>query len=156
MAMAADCPRVLLVCSPGGHLQQMLALAPAWRELEHQWVTLRAPDTEHELADEHVTWAHGPTNRSLSKLAQNAVLARRVLRDFQPDVVLSTGAALAVPFLLGARTARKRAVYVESFTRVHDMSLSGRIVYPFVNDVFVQWPQIAERRPRAHHVGSVL
>jgi beta-1,4-N-acetylglucosaminyltransferase len=149
-------PRVLLVCSPGGHLQQMLTLAPAWRELEHHWVTLRAPDTEHELADEPVTYGHGPTNRSLTKLVRNVVVARRVLREFDPDVVLSTGAALAVPFLLGARLQGRRTVYVESFTRVHDLSLSGRIVYPFVTTAFVQWPELARRRPRARYVGNVL
>ena len=73
----SDEPKVLLVCSPGGHLQQMLTLAPAWRDLEHHWVTLRAPDTEYELAAEPVTFGYGPTNRSLTKLAQNVVLARR-------------------------------------------------------------------------------
>lgn len=148
--------RVLLVCSPGGHLQQMLALAPAWQDLERHWVTLRAPDTEHELAGEAVTWAHGPTNRSLAKLARNALLAREVLRTVDPDVVLSTGAALAVPFLLGARATGRRAVYVESFTRVEELSLSGRLVYPFVDELFVQWPQLAARRRRARYAGSVL
>jgi UDP-N-acetylglucosamine:LPS N-acetylglucosamine transferase len=148
--------RVLLVCSPGGHLQQLLALAPAWRELDHRWVTLRAPDTEQELAGEQVTWAHGPTNRSLGKLARNALLAREVLRDFDPHVVLSTGAALAVPFLIGARLSGRRAVYVESFTRVTQLSLSGRIVAPFANELFVQWPQLAQQRRGARYEGSVL
>lgn len=148
--------RVLLVCSPGGHLQQMLALAPAWQDLEHHWVTLRAPDTEHELRGERVTWAHGPTNRSLSKLARNAAVARSVLSEVRPDVVLSTGAALAVPFLLGARLTRRRTVYVESFTRVQQLSLSGRIVYPFADEVFVQWPQLAQRRRKARFEGQVL
>jgi beta-1,4-N-acetylglucosaminyltransferase len=149
-------PRVLLVCSPGGHLQQMLALAPAWSELDHAWVTLRAPDTEQELVGEPTTWAWGPTNRSLVKLARNFWLAWRVLGEFQPDVVLSTGAALAVPFLLLARARRIRAVYVESFTRVQDLSLSGKMVYLFVDEMFVQWPTLAQRRRRARYAGSVL
>jgi beta-1,4-N-acetylglucosaminyltransferase len=151
-----DGPRVLLVCSPGGHLQQMLTFAPEWRGLEHEWVTLRAPDTEHELTEESVSYAYGPTNRSLTKLARNVILALRVLRRFDPDVVLSTGAALAVPFLLIARLQGRRTVYVESFTRVDQMSLSGRLVYPFVSTVFVQWPQLARSRRRARYVGSVL
>lgn len=149
-------PRVLLVCSPGGHLQQMLVLAPAWRDRDHAWVTLCAPDTEQELIDEAVTYAWGPTNRSLTKLARNLLLAWRVMREFDPDVVLSTGAALAVPFLILARVRRIRTVYVESFTRVHDLSLSGKLVYPFADEVFVQWPSLAQRRPRARHAGSVL
>lgn len=148
--------RVLLVCSPGGHLQQLLTLAPAWEGLEREWVTLRAPDTEHELAGERVTFAHGPTNRDVGKLLRNAALARSVLRRFDPHVVLSTGAALAVPFLLGARLGGRRAIYVESFTRVHELSLSGRIVYPFADAVFAQWPTLAQRRPRARYEGNVL
>jgi len=148
--------RVLLVCSPGGHLQQMLALRAAWEGFDRHWVTLRAPDTEFELANESVTWAHGPTNRSVSKLSRNLLVARTVLREVNPDAVLSTGAALAVPFLLLGRAQRRRVVYVESFTRVHEISLSGRIVYPFVNEFFVQWPQVAARRRRARYFGSVL
>lgn len=148
--------RVLLVCSPGGHLQQMLQLAPAWRDLERRWVTLRAPDTEHELANEQVTWAYGPTNRSLGRLARNARLAQTVLRQFDPHAVLSTGAALAVPFLIAARLSGRRAVYCESFTRVHELSLSGRIVAPFVDELFVQWPELAAHRAKARYSGSVL
>ena len=43
---------LLLVCSPGGHLQQMLALEPAWRGIERSWVTLPGPDVGYLLADE--------------------------------------------------------------------------------------------------------
>lgn len=148
--------RVLLVCSPGGHLQQMLSLEPAWKERPRTWVTLRAPDTEHLLAGEDVVWAHGPTNRSLGMLARNLGLAARVVRDTEPHAVLSTGAALAVPFLLAARLAGRRAVYVESFTRTRSLSLSGRLVYPLAHEFFVQWPEAAAGRRRARYEGSLL
>lgn len=148
-------PRVVLACSPGGHLQQMLALEPAWGDCDVHWITLRAPDTEHLLAGRQVTWAHGPTNRSASKLVRNLLLVWRVLREVDPDAVLSTGAALAVPVLGLARLTGRRAVYVESFTRSRGPSLSGRLVYPFANEFFVQWPEAATK-PRARYVGSVL
>jgi beta-1,4-N-acetylglucosaminyltransferase len=48
-----------------------------------------------------------------------------------------------------------RLVFVESLTRVHGLSLSGRLVYPLADAVFVQWPQAARRR-RARFVGSLL
>ena len=41
---ASRSPRVLLVCSSGGHLLQMIALRSAWDDCERTWVTLRAPD----------------------------------------------------------------------------------------------------------------
>jgi beta-1,4-N-acetylglucosaminyltransferase len=147
---------VLLVCSSGGHLQQMLALQPAWGGFQHTWVSLWAPDAEHLLANEAVIWGSGPTNRSISKFLRNLSLAWRTVRRVDPDVVLSTGAALAVPFLLVARLQRRRAVYVESFTRTDRLSLSGRLVYPLVHRFFVQWPHTAQDRRKALYEGSVL
>jgi beta-1,4-N-acetylglucosaminyltransferase len=147
--------RVLIVCSPGGHLQQMLALDHAWSDLERTWVTLPAPDVEHLLAREDVITAYGPTNRNIINLLRNLPLAWRVVRQKRPDVILSTGAALAVPFFVVGRLLRRRLVYVESLTRIESVSLSGRLVYPLADEFFVQWPQ-AVRRSRMRYEGSVL
>jgi UDP-N-acetylglucosamine:LPS N-acetylglucosamine transferase len=148
--------RVLLVCSPGGHLQQMLALKPAWGEFERSWVTLRKADSESLLADERVTFGHSPTNRNLKNLARNALLAWRLLRREQPEAILSTGAGLSVPFFLAGRALGIRTVYVESVTRTESLSLSGRIVYPIASSFFVQWPAVAARYRKARFEGAVL
>jgi beta-1,4-N-acetylglucosaminyltransferase len=148
--------RVLLVCSPGGHLQQMLALKPAWEDAERSWVTLEGPDVGYLLADEEVTIAHGPTNRSIVKLVRNLALSWRVLRRRRPDAIISTGAALAVPFFVFGRLLGVRCVYVESVTRTEALSLSGRLVYPLATRFFVQWPAAAEGRAKAEFAGSVL
>jgi UDP-N-acetylglucosamine:LPS N-acetylglucosamine transferase len=148
--------RVLLVCSPGGHLQQMLALEPAWRGSERAWVTLPGADVSSLLSDEDVTLGHSPTNRSLKNLVRNAVLAWRLLRHRRPDAILSTGAGLAVPFFLAGKLLGVRLVYVESVTRTESLSLSGRIVYPLADRFFVQWPRVAERFRRAEYAGAVL
>ena len=148
--------RVLLVCSPGGHLQQMLALKPAWEDAERAWVTLEGPDVGYLLADEEVTIAHGPTNRSVVNLVRNLVLSWRVMRRRRPDAIISTGAALAVPFFVFGRLLGVRCVYVESVTRTESLSLSGRLVYPLASRFFVQWPAAAEGRAKAEFAGSVL
>jgi UDP-N-acetylglucosamine:LPS N-acetylglucosamine transferase len=148
--------RVLLVCSPGGHLQQMLALEPAWRGTDRAWVTLPGADVGYLLADEDVTLGHSPTNRSLKNLIRNTRLAWRVLRSRRPEAILSTGAGLAVPFFLVGKLLGIRLVYVESVTRTESVSLSGRLVYPLADRFFVQWPQPAERLRRAEYAGGVL
>lgn len=147
--------KVLLACSPGGHLQQMLALRPAWGDLERTWLTLEGPDVDYLLAGERVVRAHGPTNRSLVKAIRNFFVAWRAMRDSDADVVLSTGAGIAVPCFVVARLRGKRAVYVESLTRTDSLSLSGRLVYPLAHEFFVQWPG-ASRRSRARYVGNIL
>ena len=147
--------RVLLVCSPGGHLVQMLSLEPAWRGLEAKWVTLPSADVDYLLADQDVVLGWGPTNRSIKNLLRNFRIAWRTVRDFRPDVVLSTGAALAVPFFIVGRLHGRRCVYVESYTRVYSLSWSGRLVYPLADTFFVQWPELTKRFRKAVHMGSV-
>lgn len=148
--------RALLVCSPGGHLLEMLSLEPSWRELEITWVTLPGADVEHLLADRDVVLGHGPTNRSARNLLRNLRLAWRVAREHRPDVILSTGAGLAIPFFVVGRLRRTRLVYVESLTRTRELSLTGRVVYPLASSFFVQWPQLAARRRRALYAGDLL
>ena len=144
----------LLVASPGGHLLQMLALEPAWSDLERRWVTLRSTDVEYLLADEDVVYGHGPTPRSIPNFLRNLRLAWRVLLEHDPDVVVSTGAGLALPFFVLGRLQRRRLVYVESITRVEKLALTGRLVYPLTDAFFVQWPSLSGLR-RARFHGSI-
>jgi beta-1,4-N-acetylglucosaminyltransferase len=152
---AAGAPRrAMLVCSPGGHLQQMLALEPAWKGFDVVWATLPGSDVEYLLDGRQVCLGHGPTNRSFRKLLRNLGFAWRTVRASRPDVILSTGAGLALPMFLVGRLHGARLVYVESLTRTRGLSLTGRLVQPLAHEFFVQWP--AARSGKARYVGSVL
>jgi UDP-N-acetylglucosamine:LPS N-acetylglucosamine transferase len=155
MASADQRRRVLLVCSPGGHLLQMFRLQPAWQDAERSWVTLDSTDVRYLLRDERVHFAHGPTNRSVNALLANFRLAWSLVRRERPEAILSTGAALAVPFFLAGKLFGARLIYVESLTRIEGLSLSGRIVYPLADAFFVQWPTTTRRR-RARFEGNLL
>jgi UDP-N-acetylglucosamine:LPS N-acetylglucosamine transferase len=146
----------MLVCSPGGHLLQLLSLSAAYRDLGQTWVTLPGADVEHLLAGRDVLIAHGPTNRSLVNFLRNIPLAWRAVRERDPDVIVSTGAGLAVPFFLVGRLLGRRLAYVESLTRTESLSLSGALVYPLADEFFVQWPGPARRHRKARYDGSVL
>lgn len=153
--MSKKTQRVLLVASPGGHLLQMLALKPAWEDLQQCWVTLEAADTKYLLRDADVVFAHGPAARNIPNFLRNLRLAWTTVRHYKPDVILSTGAAVAPPFFIVGRLLGIRLVYVESFTRVQRPAMTGRIVYPLATRFFVQWPRSSSAR-RAIYAGSVV
>lgn len=153
--MPAERRRALLVCSPGGHLLQLLTLQPAWEDTDRTWITLSAPDSDYLLRDERTVPARGPTNRSLTALLANLWLAWRTVRRERPDVILSTGAALAVPFFLVGKLFGVRLVYVESMTRTTSLSLTGRLVRPLADAFFVQWPELATAKG-ARFAGRLL
>jgi beta-1,4-N-acetylglucosaminyltransferase len=156
MAGAHDRVDVLLVCSSGGHLQQMLALKPAWEPYSHVWVTFDKSDARSLLRAERVVYAHSPTNRSLKNLVRNLVLAWRTLRRLRPRVLLTTGAGVAVPFAWLGRVTGVQIVYVESFTRIEGPSLTGRLVSPIANRTYVQWPEMVGRIAKARYAGNVF
>jgi len=147
---------LLLVCSSGGHLQQLLALRDAWGAYPHVWVTFDKSDARSLLDGERVVYAHWPTNRSLRNLVRNLFVARRTLRDVRPRVVLTTGAGVAVPFAWLARLRGTRVVYVESFTRIERPSLTCRLVAPVADRIYAQWPELVEAVPKARYAGNVF
>jgi len=136
-------PRVALVCSSGGHLFEMLCLRGFWSHCDALWVTFDTPDAASLLEGERVEHAVHPTNRNLVNMVRNAGRALRILRRERPDAVVSTGAGVAVPFLFVAKLLGIRTIYVESITRIGELSLSGRLVRPFCDEFLVQWPELA-------------
>ncbi len=154
--MSGERADVLLVCSPGGHLLQMMALRPAWDGFSRVWVTGGTPDAHSLLEKERVVTAHGPAHRSPTKLVLNLLLAWRVLGRVQPRVVLSTGAAIAVPFVWTARLRGIDVVHIESFTRVYRPSLSGRLIAPAACHLYVQWPELRDSMRGSRYVGAVM
>ncbi len=147
---------VLLVCSSGGHLAQLTALEPWSRNHRRHWVCFDTPDAVSILRDEDVTWAYHPTTRSVPNLARNVGLAWRVLRRRRPDVVISTGAGVAVPFFVVAKLLRVPTVYLEVYDRMDSPTLTGRLCRPFTDAMLVQWDEQRNLYRGAAVVGCVL
>jgi beta-1,4-N-acetylglucosaminyltransferase len=150
---AVDC---LLVASSGGHLLQLVQLRDEWERDGRHWVTFDKPDARSLLDGEEVTWAYSPTNRSLRNLVRNAFLAVRLLRRLRPAAIVTTGAGVAVPFCWLGRLFGARVVYIESFSRLFEPSLTGRLVHPVAHDFFVQWPQMRQHFRKARYEGQIF
>lgn len=147
---------MLLVCSCGGHLLQLVALRESWQEFSCAWVTFDKSDARSLLAQERVFFAHGPTNRSIKNLFRNLVVAWRVVQDVRPRVVITTGAGIAVPFAWVARLRGAKVVYVESLARIEGPSLSYKLIAPVAERCYVQWPELAQRLRRSRYAGNVF
>jgi beta-1,4-N-acetylglucosaminyltransferase len=147
---------LMLVCSSGGHLLQMLELRDAWGEGERVWITFDKADARSLLREERVHYAFGPTNRNIPNLLRNVRLAARLVRAERPRALLTTGAGVAVPFAWIAKLLRIPVIYIESFTRIEGMSLSGRMIKPIAARTYVQWPELAETSPSLHFAGNVF
>jgi beta-1,4-N-acetylglucosaminyltransferase len=147
---------VLLVCSSGGHLLQLVSLADAWDGYSRFWVSNDQSDARSLLRDEQALFLPGPASRSLRALARNLWEAVRLIPRIRPSVVITTGADIAVPFAWVGRLFGARVVYVESLTRIEELSLTGRLIAPVADALYVQWPELAAARRGARYAGSVI
>lgn len=146
----------LLVGSSGGHLAQLFALRPWWAGQDRTWVTFRTPDAESLLEGERTVWAYHPTTRNVPNLIRNTLLAVRLLRRSRPDVVISTGAAVAFPFFVLARLMRIPTVYIEVYDRIDTPTLTARLCRPFSTLFLVQWEEQRRFARDAVVVGHLL
>lgn len=149
--------RVLFVCSSGGHLAQLYRLERWWRHHERAWVTFDKTDARSLLEGERTWWAHHPTTRNVVNLARNFVLALRVMGDYQPEVVVSNGAGVALPFFLVARFRRRtRTVYLEVYDRIDSPTLTGLLCKPLTDIFCVQWVEQRRFYRRSVVIGPTL
>jgi UDP-N-acetylglucosamine transferase subunit ALG13 len=145
----------LLVASIGGHLTQLHQLRPRLPVDEVMWVTNDSPHSRSLLAGEDVEFVRYVAPRDARTAVSLLPSAWRACGRTGIDIVISTGSAIAVPYLVAAASRRRRAVYIESATRADGPSLAGKLLarVPTVG-LFTQSPTWADRRWR--YVGSVL
>jgi len=137
-------------------LAQLLALAPLWSRDQRHWVTFDTADAVSQLVAEDVTWAHHPTTRNVPNLMRNTALAKRVIAEQRPDVIVSTGAAVAYPFFLLGRARGISTVYVEVYDRIDSRTVTGRLCRPLSTLFCVQWEEQQRLYPGSLLVGPLL
>lgn len=144
---------VLFVCSSGGHLDQLMHLLPPPQGYTVSIATFDKPDSRAKISDYEMHPLVWPTNRSVTALLRNGIIALRVLRRTRPEVVVSSGAAAAVPFFYLAKIfCRSKTVFIECIDRPNLPTLTARMVKP-ATDVYVcQWDEQLQNFPRSRKV----
>lgn len=148
--------KLLLVCTPGGHFSTMMGLKNFWSAYPREWVTYSRVDTEQLRDKEVVYWVEKQEARELWRAGINFFKALFILHQSRPELVISTGASLAVPFLLASKLFGIKTVFIESISRANDLSLSGKLVYNLVDEFYVQWAECIKNYPKAQYRGVVL
>ena len=95
--------------------------------------------------------------KSLRAFVGTFAATMRALRHKSIRSVIVVGASYALPMLMAARLKRRRAIYIETITRVDQLSMTGRLVYHcgLASTYIVQWPHLQRSYPRST-LGTVL
>jgi beta-1,4-N-acetylglucosaminyltransferase len=133
--------KICLACSHGGHLTETLQILDAFAGHDIFFATYHSA---REAEVQAIAPAYFTDNIGMSvwRMLRAFGWAWSILRRERPEVVISLGAEIAVPFLYLGRLLGCKTIFIESWCRVHNLSLAGKLVYPVVNAFWVQWPQL--------------
>jgi UDP-N-acetylglucosamine transferase subunit ALG13 len=140
---------VLYVASSGGHLDELVRLAdrfaPGGQAAE--WVTFSSEQADELLAGRTTHLVPPIEPKDLRGALAAVPAAYKLLRRGGYTRVVSSGAAVAVPFALAARIQRIRFHYVESAARSKGPSLTGKILAKLPGSrLYTQHQAWADRR----------
>lgn len=148
--------KIALVGSSGGHLTHLYLLKKFWENEDRFWVTFDKTDAKSILKEERFYPCYYPTNRNVKNTIKNTILAFKILRKEKPDLIISSGAAVAVPFFWLGKLFGAKTVYIEIFDRIDKPTLTGKLVYPITDKFIVQWEELKKVYPKAINLGGIF
>nr|AAN63741.1 Eps7K [Streptococcus thermophilus] len=148
--------KIALVGSSGGHLTHLYLLKKFWENEDRFWVTFDKTDAKSILKEERFYPCYYPTNRNVKNTIKNTILAFKILRKEKPDLIISSGAAVAVPFFWLGKLFGAKTVYIEVFDRIDKPTLTGKLVYPVTDKFIVQWEELKKVYPKAINLGGIF
>lgn len=147
--------RILLVASAGGHWIELHRLRAAFVGADCQFVSTSKGMTP-PLGDRDVLEIADTARDSALAMAPTLMGLVRIFRAFDPDLVVSTGAAPGALALLIGKLFGARTVWIDSIANSETLSLSGRLVRPVADLRITQWKHLADRNPSLQYLGQIL
>ena len=148
--------KICFVGSSGGHLSHLYMLKPFWQDKERFWCTFDKEDARSLLAGEKFYPVYYPSNRSLKAFYINTYRAIKILKKEHPDVIITSGAAPAIPFFWIGKLMGAKTVYIEVFDRIDKSTISGKLCYPVTDKFIVEWEEMKGVYKKAINLGSIF
>jgi len=147
--------KICLAASAGGHLTELLQLEKAWQGKEHFFVSDKRLNALDLAKKENVYFLNCPRRNPVNLLINFAQAISVFFRE-KPAIVISTGADTAIPFCIIAKIFGSKVIFIESFCRIKEKSLSGKIMQHFSDLFLVQWRENLNFYNKAEFCGSVF
>lgn len=149
--------KICFAASSGGHYEQLLMLKPLMEKYDSFIVTEQT--TYSTSVKNKPIYYLKQVNRQEKKLILYMVInvfrSYKIFMAERPDVIICTGVLATIPLCLIAKLAGKKLVYIESFAKVTTATLTGKLLYKYADQVYVQWEQMKKIYPNAIYVGGI-
>ncbi|MCP3683601.1 MAG: hypothetical protein GY861_13020 [bacterium] len=139
--------KVGLVCDGSGHYAQLSSLEEAFEDFEYFYMTIENIVTK-ERKDAYLFKGIELRSRLVAFQLPLYLLnvVAKTLRVFfleKPQVLVSTGGSgFAIPVFYIGKILGMKLIFIETASRVEKRSLTGKILSPVVDRIFVRHPEL--------------
>jgi len=149
--------KIIFGASSGGHLEQLMMLKPLMQKYDSVLLTEK---TDYDVTVDSVkTYYVRQINRKELlfpfKIIENTFKCLGIILREKPDVMITTGVLSVVPCVLLMKVFGKKLIYIESFAKVTSRTLSGKFLYRFADQFYVQWEEMLALYPNAIYKGGI-
>ena len=149
--------KICLIASSGGHFEQVIMLKPLVQKYSGFVVTEK---TNYNIAIDFANLYYlKQVNRNEFGLfwfmIQNLIKSLIIFIKEKPDVVISTGALATIPMCIFTKLFRKKLIFIESFAKINSPSLTGKLIYKYADQFYVQWEKMLSVYPNAIYKGGI-
>lgn len=145
--------KICLVSASGGHFEQLCRLKPLLDKYQGFIVTEK---TKFKVEADYFVTQTGFMDPGWVK--DTLALFIEVVKIFikeKPDVVITTGTYVALPFMIMCKLFDKKFIYIETFARVTDTTKAGLFMYKYADLFIYQWPGLKKYYPKGVYGGSI-
>lgn len=149
--------KVCFASSSGGHYEQLLMLKPLMEKYDSVVITEETlyKTKEKEKRIYYMKQVNRKEKTFVFRMLINIFRSFEMYMKEKPDVVICTGVLAMIPICLISKMAGKKLIYIESFAKVTSATQSGKLLYKFADQFYVQWEQMLEIYPKAIYLGGI-
>lgn len=146
--------KILLTCSVGGHLTDLLNLKSFYSKHDYTFVTFYSQILDKENIGK-INLVTDPKRNPMNFIICFFQTFWIFLKG-KPDLLISNGAGVAIPSLFIAKIFNTKIIYIECSAIVTQPSWTGRIAY-YLSDLFIlQWEHLKKYYPKSIYGGLLL
>lgn len=150
--------KILFVASSGGHLEEISQLKRIAAKYDNALVTEKIKFDANNFGNRqyYVPQINRKEILFIPKFVSLFFKARKILKVEKPDIVITTGALICYPFCVLQKKKKRKVIYIESFARVYEPSLTGKLVHKYADLFIVQWEDMLNYYPDAVLGGGIF
>ena len=149
--------KVCFAASSGVHFEQLSMLKPLMDEYD-SFVVTEETAYKATIKDEKMYYLHHVNRKEWTMpiwMVVNAFKSLKMVMVEKPDVIITTGVLAVIPLCLLTKLFGGKLLYIESFAKVSSPTETGKFLYKFADQFYVQWEPMREFYPNAIYLGGI-